>query len=229
MIRGPYTRRWIVIGLLGVVTAIAPAERSAADILPAWRRHKPDIMSGRITVQYVAETQEFTASGFPVLADLEDGESQARPVTGTIGYNLNLHIDNAGQLQGGNPAGPDLLLVGDIETDGYSGTLLTGGARQFEYQGSGIFHFIFDVTGGALASLYGPKAGVILDAAEVFGHDPDIFTASFHSGFWSSLSSVADTFRVTPEPGALVAWAFLGPVAVVFLLRAWRRRKAQVA
>jgi hypothetical protein len=81
-----------------------------------------------------------------------------------------------------------------------SGTLLLGSLAQFGYMdppsGGEIFEFVFNVTGGDLASFFSPQIGVILDA------NSSHFTGSFAQGFANDDDGVLDVFRL-PQPGVI--------------------------
>lgn len=81
-----------------------------------------------------------------------------------------------------------------------SGTLLLGSLAQFGYMdppsGGEIFEFVFNVTGGDLASFFSPQIGVILDA------NSSHFTGSFLPGFANDDDGVLDVFRL-PQPGVI--------------------------
>lgn len=79
------------------------------------------------------------------------------------GYTCSFYIDENGNYTHGIP-GDDLRISGAIDVNGdgtpeYNGVLLTGNITQFGYEyvcpTFSLFDYTFDVTGGALASLYG--------------------------------------------------------------------------
>lgn len=76
-------------------------------------------------------------------------------------YFAQFHVDNNGHFSGGIP-GDDLKIYGDIDAnnDGvhdYTGLLISGNVTNFGFLDSGpyvYFDYLFDVTGGSLASFY---------------------------------------------------------------------------
>jgi hypothetical protein len=98
-----------------------------------------------------------------------------------------------------NTASGDLTISGIINENGFlfsSGTLLTGVLTQIG-GADNILNFLFDVTGGDAADLFGDTAGVILSSSGYLSF------ASFNDNF-SSQSALADTFAVNvPVPHAL--------------------------
>lgn len=92
--------------------------------------------------------------------------------------------------------------MGEVPADGFtSGTLLTGTLSAFSSGTNDPLEFVFDVTGGDAAGLFGPNLGTILSLSG--------FGGSLTSNFSTSFTSLADTFFVVPEPSAFL---LLGPV-----------------
>lgn len=137
-----------------------------------------------------------------------------------IGPNTAIDIDMMLNPTTGAPLSGTLTILGDASSyfaASPSGTLLTGTISQFGFAGSGNagsgtenFQFIFNTTGGDLASLY-PTIAVNLTFAEVnfsgiFGNTPFFNTDSY--------TAQADTFAgppsVTPvpEPASLSVLCF---------------------
>lgn len=148
----------------------------------------PDIVSQFIDVTYDASLQTLTASGFALELD-DDGSVPAEPIAGGT-FDLTATIDNAGNLVGGT-----IAIGGTVGSLGFnSGTLLTGALTAFGFPnvGSDPFEFLFDVTGGDAAALYGGgsvPAGVILSG----------------TGFGGDFASDFDNLSTGPGTGIAVA------------------------
>jgi uncharacterized protein (DUF2141 family) len=136
---------------------------------------------------YHAATQELDIQA-TALTFKQSGSLPAKSITqSTGGFQIELLVDNAGNLIGGVPGNAnDLSISGTIvERDGTidaSGVLLTGRIEQFGYLDTGTpttnYDFRFAVTGGTLASLYAGK-----DLGIVLGSESSTFTGSFASDF----------------------------------------------
>ncbi len=178
-----------MIGIVGSVQA-GPVNLMMEDY--------PDIMSAFIDVEYDADTDQLVAGGLAVTFD--DGSG---PVMGIVGGTTDIiaAIDDLGTLGGGT-----VTVNGTIASLGFnSGTLLTGDLKQlgFPTNGADVLEFVFRVTGGDAAGLYGNvPAGIILG----FGG----FSGSFERSFDNLFSGMAGTGFATadiapmiiPAPGA---------------------------
>jgi len=111
------------------------------------------------TVDYDAGTQSFDLSATPLafLAGPPSPTTPPRAVLPARGFDINIQVDNSGNLVGGVP-GDDLVLTGSIDIDGdfiadVSGTLLTGEVTGFGHVNTGTttdtYDFSFTPTGGA--------------------------------------------------------------------------------
>jgi hypothetical protein len=176
----------------------------------------PDITAGFTLVSYDATTDVFTATGFATNLDLDGDAPPDYNITGSnTQFDIIATVNSSGVASAGT-----LVIQGKVsEVSATSGTLLTGTLSQFGYStvaGGEIFEFVFAVTGGDLASSFGPSAGVILDANDTgFGGN---FTSDFsNNGFGTS-----DTFPI-PEP-ATVSLLLLGGAGVA--CRRIRRNRA---
>jgi len=173
----------------------------------------PDIVSSFITVDYNAATDSLTATGFA--NQLDDGGigSPFNIAGGT--FDLNASIDDSGTLSGGI-----LGIGGTIAGLGFnSGTLLTGSLTDIGFNNAGgdPLEFLFDVTGGDAAGLYGSLGGIILTQAGFGGS----WANSFSSGPFQALSDVG-TVGVVPVPAAI--WLFGS--ALIGLVGFGKRRKS---
>lgn len=157
----------------------------------------PDIVTGFVFLDYDSSKKLLDVEGF--VGDITT-QWQGPPAYYPFDYyySINASIDNAGRVRGGT-----LIISGKIAGLGLqSGTLLTGNLSQFGFSPcpGDVFEFTFDVTGGDLASYFGPHAGVILDPVD------SGFNGSFASNFSNTGYGVSDTFPV-PEPVSLVILA----------------------
>ena len=169
----------------------------------------PDIVSGFIDVNYDAVTDAFTATGFAFQID-------APPVEAIVGgtFDLKATIDDNGNLLGGS-----LVIGGTVANLGFnSGALLTGTLTAFGFPdlGDEPLEFLFNVTGGDAAGLYGSTAGTVLTQSG--------FNGSFDSDFRNVSAGNANTAAV-PVPMALpVGVAMLGLMGLVSIGRKTARR-----
>ena len=168
--------------------AVAPAGAASLNLT---LNPYPDIFSDGISVNYNANANTFTAIGEASKLNNDGSLPLETIVNGS--FNLTAIIDNSGFLSLGN-----LIIGGTVPTlsDYDSGTLLTGDITAFGYENENDpFEFLFSLTGGDAAGLYGgigSTGGVILSS---------IFTdfTGFFSSDWSSFG-VSDTGTPVPEP-----------------------------
>ena len=173
----------------------------------------PDIVSGFIDVTYDAGTDSFGANGFAFELD-DDGVGVPEAIADGS-FNLSALINDSGLLASGT-----LDIGGTVAALGFSsGTLLTGNLNAFGFPNAGgdPLEFLFEVTGGDAAGLYGGVGsigGIILSGGTGF-------TGDFTTDFSGSGTAVAD---VAPIPLPAAVWLFgsglLGLVGVS------RRRRA---
>lgn len=119
-------------------------------------------------------------------------------------FDFSVKIDNSGQLIGGVP-GDDLTISGDITIGStpYSGSLLTGEILDYGYQDNGphttsAFEYVFQITGGQLASFYAGKDFDVLLSAEPLASLPTGF-AGFDSDFTTVAKGTAGATPVLPS------------------------------
>ena len=179
-------------------------------------RHDPDIMSSYLDINYYAGTGDFIVDGFatPFVYDYAlpgvniyySNFDMGSPGT----YSITASIDNSGNLNsgslaingyiddaGGSAYGPGLLLSGNMTDFGfwYDAQNPTGTILEFE----------FEVTGGALADVYGGVSA--LGGALIYNSG---FTGSFASDFNNNFGmpgfglgdGYADTAAL-PEPASI--------------------------
>ena len=167
------------------------------------RQGTPDIFSDWIDVTYDPSSGMLTATGFAEEINLPPkalitGPGPAGEGWGTFG--LSIRVDSQGNLDGPG-TDTDLVIGGNIPalglTDG-SEPLLTGRVVQFGFPDAGgdPLEFVFSVTGGEAAHLYGGVG--FLGVVELHGSGFPI-PASFDLPFYSFGMALSDTY-VVPEP-----------------------------
>jgi len=168
----------------------------------------PDIISSFLDVTYTRTnvdggtlTAESAFSG--LTAVLDPPGSPAGDITNAT-FDLFADVNFNAQTATGN-----LTLGGDF--GGFSGDLLTGSlnstasAPTFGTPGGETLEFIFNVTGGELADLFGDTAGVILSNS---GYTGSFDNTGFMGGtLVNDFTTQADTFGIVPAPGTLVLLA----------------------
>lgn len=170
----------IVLTSMGIVAGSVVA--APLNIVPA---NSPDVFSSFIDVSYSAGSDTLNADGFAFTFD-DDGVGAALPITGGL-FSLSATVDGSGAASGGS-----LTITGGIPGLGIAGGLLLSGsltAFGFPTDGSETLEFLFNVTGGALAGLYGSETAVILTS----------------SGFGGSWASSWDNTDGIPGTGSAVS------------------------
>lgn len=187
----------------------------------------PDITSQFIDLSYVAATDSLSVDGYNVTID----DDNAGPLIdfddafSSLNFNIDATVDDFGTASAGT-----LSVSGDLTSSlGVSGLLLTGNLVLFGFDsqdpGSGLdlFEFVFEVTGGAMATFSyfgtpGSFVGVIYDPFEnVFDETWDSNFASLNNG-----SSHTDLAPVPiPEPATIGLMLLVG---ASLLRRPLRRR-----
>lgn len=178
---------FVITGLLMILTV---GSAQAAPINLVFQPF-PHIFSSSINVTYIPGTTALSAIGTPL--KFNDGTGPVDFAAGGV-FDISATISNLGV-----PTSGTLTISGTVGGFG-PGNLLTGNLVAFGFldsPGGDMFEFLFDVTGGALASLYGPWAGVMLDA-NFDPSSPDRFTGNFAVAFNNpNLAGVSDT---KPDP-----------------------------
>lgn len=170
----------------------------------------PDIFSGFITTNYVGDNNAGTLTAVGQSFTLTPPGAPIGNITGgTFNINSNLSFNSLS-------AAGTLNIGGQIAGLGFnSGTLLTGTLNAFGAGPGDPLEFLFNVTGGDAATLYGgigAQAGVILSGSG--------YSGSFASAF-SGVNGLSDTFGTSvPLPGTLLLM-LSGSSVLMF-----RRRKA---
>ena len=164
-------------------------------------------------LQFNAGSGAFDASGLPLSVRFT-GLDGTHAVSGIAGLSINLQIDGDGNASSGTGL-HDFALWGEV-SDGinsYTGTLLTGSLLDFGFLDTGtfvdVFDFLFDVTGGSMASLFGTaNIGVVMIA------ERSSFTGDFTQNFAST--RIKGTIGRVPEPATLwLAGLALGTIGVL--------------
>jgi len=179
--------------LVAVLTLAAGSVAQAAP-LNLTLLDTPDIVSAFIDVNYDAGSDAFTASGFALELD-DDGSIPAEAITDGS-FDLAANIDASGVLNGGT-----FSIGGTVASLGFnSGTLLTGNLTAFGFPdlGGDPLEFLFSVTGGDAAGLYGSIGGIVLTGGTGF-------TGDFAFDFSGDGTAVAD---VAPVPLPAAVWLF---------------------
>jgi hypothetical protein len=218
-------KRW-VSGLAvaaAVLTVVLLGGTSQGAPIANLYEDRPDIAAGFISVNYTTTgATNFTAAGFATSIDFDGVAPNDYLIGGTQIYSLSAHVTTAGVASSGA-----LSIAGTVNGNAPQGSndplssnltspLLTGTLSDFGYptSGSGELQFIFDVTGGSAASLFGSKVGVKLNA--------NGYNGTWASNFSNGGNGVADTF-VTPEPATLAMLGVGGLLAVAGRKRRQRR------
>ena len=169
----------------------------------------PDIFSGYIDVTYNAGSNQFSSTGYNLA--IYNGIDQIDFDEYNPGdFSISAVVDEAGIASSGS-----LNMNGKVLGHGTSGPLLTGSLTYFNAffadtqnpnSDAAIFEFLFDVTGGDLAGIYGgsgASVGVILGCVSVGGNVAENpFAINFDNLFGNGPgygSAVADTAPL-PEP-----------------------------
>jgi hypothetical protein len=206
------SRGWVVALGVMLCTGAGPALATPLNLV---LEQFPDVLSGNMDVVYDAAGETLTMDGFALELD-DDGVGTAVGITdGT--FELLAGIDSSGGLDGGS-----LTIGGTIPSLGFnSGTLLTGSLVAFGFPGAGgdPLEFVFDVTGGDLASLYGEGPGGIIVGDSGFGGSFAADWDNLMMGIAGTGFAVSNTAPV-PEPGTL---ALLGVAlgGIGWLNRRW--------
>lgn len=184
--------------MVSIVLLFAGATGAQAAPLGLTLLDTPDIFSSFIDVVYLAGSDSFSANGFALQFD--DGSSNA--IAGGL-FTLDATIDEFGNLSAGT-----FTISGTIAGLGFnSGTLLTGNLTAFGFINGGgdPLEFLFDVTGGDAAALYGGAGGIILSQVGFDGDWSSDFDNRFN-GIPGTGQGLADAAAV-PLPAAV--WLML--------------------
>jgi len=193
---------FLTLGLLLVLT-VATVRAIPLDLTLS---DSPQIATFSIDVDYKKNKDSFMADGTPL--EFDDDGIGAPEIISNGTYSITATIDELGNASGGA-----LVIDGTIASLGFnSGTLLTGNLTAFGFPDAGgdPLEFLFDVTGGDAASLFGPVVGIKLSDSG--------FTGSFASNFKNNGNGKNELGpMVTPEPGSI--FLMLTGLGVLFGLR----------
>jgi hypothetical protein len=204
------TYRLLLAASLWVIVAF-PVQATLLEISPELPMTEYGSLAGQ-GIQYNAATGSFTATGLPLSVQFTTlGSKQL--VTGDAGMAINIQVTSGGVASSGDAA-HDFALWGNVSdgTTNYTGTLLTGTLLDFGFLDASIivdaFDFLFDVTGGSMAGLFGSgQIGVIMIAERSTFMD---FTQNFAS------TRIKGTIGRVPEPATLwLAGLALGAIGVM--------------
>ncbi len=179
--------------LAGLVAVGMFASSADAALLGLVLKDFPDINSNFISVNYDSTSNILTADGD---ASTIDDDGVGGPIgidNGFGGFSLAAEIDESGNLVGGT-----FSISGEVPSLGFnSGTLLTGDLTGFGFNPAGgdPLEFLFSVTGGDAAGLFGSPAGLLLNSAGFDGDFVDDFGATF-----TAVANVGMPVEVVPEP-----------------------------
>lgn len=163
----------------------------------------PDIVTQELSVTYDASTRMLDVVGTPFVSTFLNPAGGSNPVLSPT-FNLSAQLNSTftsatGSLSiSGNVLGvsmtpppvPEVLLTGDLAVMGTGEDMVSGAAID-------PLQFLFTVTGGTLANLYGATAGVILNATGFAGD----FGQNFSSGIaFADTFGVPQTTNTIPEP-----------------------------
>ncbi len=187
-----------------------------ADQLDLNLAESPDIFASFVDLTYNLFDSflgDFSARGFAFTLEVDGVTHDILPVNFDPSFVLDAVINTSGNLLSGA-----LTIGGTVSALGFnSGTLLTGNLTDFGFAtgATGPLEFLFDVTDGDAAGLYGPTGGIIISVLS--GDFPGNFSADFSAG-----SGAVTDIASVPEPStALLLLTGLGA------LFAFRRYGAQ--
>lgn len=205
-----------LIALLASSCLVVRPARASMDLILA---DTPDIFSSFIDLSYDDPVDDLLqADGYAY--QLKDNAGVTRNIQSADNpfapgsFTLRATIDASGQLQSGGTVD-----FGGVVPDlGYtSGSILTGNVTALGYgQASEPLEFLFEVTGGDAAELFGgvsAVAGLILHTRA--------FPGDFSGPFYND-DGTSNAGHVVPEPATTVIWPLLGTAAAAFT---WRRRR----
>ena len=199
MVKVVMRKKLLAVVAVVFVTMIGTAGYVEGGLINLLLMPYPDITSEFIDVVYDAGADQLVANGFALT--LDNGSGPVEHIAGGT-INITAGIDASGTLAPGGT----VTLGGTIASMGFnSGALLTGNLTQFGFatNGADLLEFLFDVTGGDAAGLYGSgsiPAGIILGGGGFSGSfDADFDNLLF--GFPGTGSGVANIAPI-PAPGA---------------------------
>lgn len=181
----------------------------------------PEIFSCGISIEYDADTDIFSAWGWPTTYycpgpyDICGGWFELTALIDDGGTASSGSLLITGATTGGNGSGDDETL---LEADGIAGF----GFAPDGSPGAPRFEFLMDITGGSLAPDFAAKApqvGVILSGFNNWSDENLDWRGDFQSDYLDSWA-VCDTVAL-PEPGS--AWPMVTTVVMVVGACSYRR------
>lgn len=171
--------------LLAIAIALLLPHASSAALIFSGLVPPPDIATTNVSVNYVASTDAFTASG--VAGQVNSG---VLSVIFSGSFSLTATIDGAG-----DPSSGSLSISGIVPNLGINSlqVLLSASVLDvgFPNVGNDPLQFLVSITGGALAYLYPAQAGVVISGSNFGG---------WAGNFNNNGLGTADTAPI-PEPG----------------------------
>ena len=208
----------VFVGILAIF-AVSNANAVLLGLVPD---PVPDAKA-RNTIDYFFTNGTDNSGGFTMevrglvtgLADNTGLHNVSGSCAGGLGcYTLDATFNSSGVFQGGS-----ISLTGSAPTSSplvNSGTIVTGDLTDFGWGGSnesGLFEFIYDITGGDFGSVWGAiNGGTIIDTRELAlgagmmgtcnGADQ---TDCYNLGDWDSSGLMTQEFSTSQSPGAFLS------------------------
>lgn len=159
----------------------------------------PDLQAGSLTLDYLAESNQFSVSHTDPDDFYFDPDGNGFHFVTSATYDIDAQIDNDGKLISGT-----LNITGTIDSLGIDSptTLLSGNLVTFGFQDSdSVDLFDFEVSGlsGELAAYYGSSLYVLITS-----YQSSDFTGSFANDFVGAGPYIyADNLAIVPVPAAV--------------------------
>jgi len=202
--------------LVLVVALLLSGGSVRAELLNLTLKESPDIFSGYIDVTYDAGNNAFAFASTGYALTFYNGVEQIDfDVYTEDSFSISATVNELGVASSGS-----LTITGQVAGYGATGPLLTGNLTNFGFgfwdtlnpeSDAASFEFLFEVSGGEMAGLYGGQGasiGVIMGGVSV-GADvtEQLFTADFDNLFGNGPgygTAVSDTGTPMPEPVSLL-------------------------
>jgi hypothetical protein len=174
------------LAALVLLASLGGVQSSYAELLGVSPQRPLISFSGTGNTEFDADQGLFSVNSVPLSMLLPPVRFINNAAAGSKLFDINIVLDSAGVLVSGVP-GDDLIITGSVDLDGdgnadANGTLLTGEIAQFGYRDTNtptdLYDFVFNVTGGELASLYSGY-----DVAVTMNSEDSNFGGSFEVDF----------------------------------------------